>query len=354
MVKVSNGKATWEGKVIALTKQRCSLVDRQGRLVHLPVGSLKTFEKTAVAFRSHPITTFRQELRKEFPNYEVAGSMRYLVVGPPRIARKYAKLFDSVYRDVEKFFRVRGFKVKTPDVPLVAVVFSTPQEFYAYCRRDDVPPSNTLRGYYSLVSNRVALYDPDRASVKNSIKATEDFGPHFSSSTATAFVGISQDTADTIIHETTHQVGYNIGVHSRMGGTPIWVIEGLATALEPDAMRRTQGSRGSASRINAERSEWFASEHRPGRQAGNLARLVASDKHFNSDILNSYSEAWAFTYFLLENSVRCKQFVNYLHTVENRDVTKAYTARQRLDDFEAAFGDLSRVELDFLRAMDRM
>lgn len=350
-VRVSDGENQYEGKVVALSKERCSLLDEQGKLVHLQVKSLKTFDKISTRYQPLTNSEFRQELSKEFPGYEVVGSTRYLVVGPRGQASRYSKLFDSIYRDVEQFFRVRGFKVTTPEVPLVAVVFGSQQEFARYCVSDSVPTSSTLMGYYSLMTNRVALFDTEYSISATTQPATE-LAHRYSSILSAA--GISQDTANTIIHETTHQVGYNIGVHSRLGTTPVWLVEGLATALEPSGMRESRGRQLISDRLNPERAVWFAQQHRSRREAGYFAKMVASDDFFYRQTLNSYSEAWALTFFLLENPARRQQLVDYLQQLSNRDPAINYTARQRLADFQAAFGDISRLEVEFLRYMDRL
>ncbi|MEZ6124101.1 MAG: DUF1570 domain-containing protein [Planctomycetaceae bacterium] len=169
-----------------------------------------------------------------------------------------------------------------------------------------------------------------------------------------ASANISGGTAGTVIHETTHQVGYNIGVHSRLGGTPVWVVEGLATVLEPDAVRSNVGKRLLTDRINQERAQWFETRHRPTREMGNLAKLIASDEYFYRDILNSYSESWAVTFFLLENPSRRQNLATYLRILEQRDPLQEYGARDRLKDFQTAFGDISRLEVEFIRYMDRL
>lgn len=350
-VRVSDGKKDYEGKVVSLSKTQCSLLDRQGKLLHLKVKDLKSFEKVNSRYQPYSQSVFRHELQKEFPNYEVAGATRYLVVGPKGRAAGFARLFDSIYRDVEQFYRVRGFRVKTPEVPLVAIVFGSQQEFVNYCVRDRVPPASTLLGYYSLVSNRVALFDDGRSVSR---LGAEDTDPVHRYQSILAASGISGETANTVIHETTHQVGYNIGVHSRLGKTPLWLVEGLATVLEPEAMRSNKGRNRLNDRLNPERSNWFSRIHRPARRKGNLAMLVASDDYFHKDVLDSYSESWAFTFFLLENAARRQQLVTYIQTITARDPLAPYPARERLQDFQSAFGDISRLEVEFLRYMDRM
>ncbi|MDG1896207.1 MAG: hypothetical protein P8J37_14990 [Fuerstiella sp.] len=44
----------------------CSLMDRQGQLTHLSVGRLQDFEKVSARYSPYPVTTFREQLRKEF------------------------------------------------------------------------------------------------------------------------------------------------------------------------------------------------------------------------------------------------------------------------------------------------
>ena len=352
LIRITDGRDdTCDGKIVALTASVCSIMDRQGRLHHKNLRDLKSFEKIAPRYEPYSISNFRQELIQEFKGgYELAGTTHYLVCAPTGRGNQYAQLFESIYRDVEQFFRVRGFKVKTPEVPLVAIVFRSQQEFMQYCVRDRVPPSQSLMGYYSLLTNRVALFDD--SSLLTAIEP--DAGRNSDTRHITAYAAITGNTASTVIHETTHQVGYNIGVHSRLGGTPTWVVEGLATVLEPAGMRRNKGRQLQSNRINPERADWFERTHRPDRSMGSLAKLIASDAFFHQQTLDSYSEAWAFTFFLLENASRRQDFVTYLRKIGERDPLKHYSGKERLVDFQAVFGDISRLEVEFIRYMDRM
>ena len=343
LVRVSDDARSYEGKVVGLTRSTCSLIDREGRLLRLPVASLRKFEKLAPTFEPYSARELRDRLREEFSGYEVSGRGAYLVCGPPGRSARYAELFDSIYRDLDQFFRVRGFNVQKPTGSLTAIVFRSQAEFFAYARKDGVKPDPGLQGYYSLNTNRVALYDSQQLlSSARSIQKNPQVA---------ALARIAGNTANTIIHEATHQVGYNIGIHSRIAGAPVWVVEGLATVLEPEGMR---SRRSRDEKLNSERFNWFQKRHRPSRQPGDLAKLIASDDFFSSQTLDSYSESWALTYFLLDNSTRQRQFVSYLKRIGDRDPAKKYTARERLSDFQAEFGDISRLEVDFLRFMERM
>lgn len=353
LIRVKDAKRQYEGKVVALGSARCSLIDRQGRLHQLQVAKLRDFETVSQRFQPESVNAFRDSLRRELGgNYEVTGTTHYLICAPQGRAADYGRLFESTYRDVERFYRVNGFQIHSPEVPLVAVVFGSQREFRQYCVKDKVPASPGLMGYYSLVSNRVALFDDDSLFASKTFRDAND--GQVADASVAAYRGLTGQIANTIIHEATHQVGYNIGIHSRVGGAPLWLVEGLATVLEPDGMRHQSGRMRPEDRINDERLAWFNLQHRPSRVQGTLAKLVASDDYFNRATLDSYSESWAFSYFLLENASRRRNLVDYLRIVGEREPLSQYTPRNRLADFQKAFGDISRLEVEFIRFMDRL
>ncbi len=349
LIRIQDADSAYTGKLVALSKARCTLMDRQGRLIELQVPKLKGIERLADRYKADSIGTFRSILSREFgTRYEVTGTTHYLVCGPRGHAVKYAKLFEQIYRDVEQFYRVRGFHVVKPDVPLVAVVFGSQKEFVSYCVKDRVPPSPGLQGYYSLISNRVALFDTTGFAQSAAVETST-----INSSTI-ALSGITGQTASTIVHEAIHQVGYNIGIHTRLGETPLWMVEGMATVMEPSKMRNRRNNQESGHRVNRERYDWFQHRYRPQRPADSLAKLIASDSKFQSQTLGAYSEAWALTFFLLENPARRKHLATYLQNISQRDPAEKYSARERLADFQSAFGDIARLEVEFLRYMDRL
>lgn len=384
LIQVSDGNESWTGKVIAKDDSTCFLIDRFGVLSRIPVQSLKSFEVVSERFQAAPATEARERLRKEFPSgYEVAGSTHYLVCAPKGRAQVYVRLFDEIYRSVDQFFRVRGFATQAPETTLVAIVFGSQQEFADYCRRDKVAWSPGLRGYYSLLTNRVALFDDaellrtteaprvrsgfHRLTQHDLSGGLRSEGPAFSvpgpgsgsgpgSDVAdrAGLAAISGSAANTIIHETTHQVGHNIGIHSRTTPTPSWIIEGLATTLESPGQRQSSAGRDLKNRVNSERLEWFNGQYASRRSAGDVAKLIASDDPFRSQTLDAYSRAWALTFFMAENPARTQKYMSYLQFVRDRKSTAEYTAAERLQDFETYFGDIARVEVEFLRFMDRL
>ncbi len=355
LVEIKDAEKTYVGKVVAKCPQNCYLMDRFGGMAYLPISRLESFKVVGEGYRSSTFMEFRQQLLAEFPSgYEIRNSAHYIVVAKKGRATAFASLFEEIYHQVDAFYKIRGFETNSPEVLLVAIVLGTQEEFKEYCGRDEVLWSKDLRGYYSLKSNRVALYDDP--SLLNSVTSVQPTSTLPNDQFKALINSVSGETADTVVHETTHQVGYNIGIHSRLGETPSWVVEGLATVLEAPGLR----SRGKASgksggeKVNPQRLEWFRGEYESRRKPGDIAKMIASDDFFRSQALDAYSAAWAFTYFMTENPARARKYVRYLKLLGERDPMQAYSAEDRLKDFQSVFGDIARLEVDFLRSMDRV
>ena len=366
LLEVQSETSTHVGKIVSMDGKTCYLQNRFGVIEPLPIATLKKFRVVSDYYRPAPASEIREQLLREFSNYEVAGTTHYLTCAPIGKASAYCNLFEEVFKQVQRFYRVHGFAVEQPDTTLIALVFGTEAEFREYCRKDNVAWSPGLQGYYSLTTNRVALFDqtaPALADVNRNIgnvlhstSSLFDAGYRqfeLDNDTRSMFTP-SGETTNTIIHETTHQVGYNIGLHSRLGGSPTWILEGLATVLEANGVRET-GSKGNGkSRINQARLDWFRQQYATRRNLGDVARMVASDDFFARNTLDAYSNAWALTYFMTDSPARTQQFVNYIRLVESRPVTEEYSTEDRLADFTKVFGDISRLESDFLRTIDRL
>ena len=54
-----------------------------------------------------------------------------------------------------------------------------------------------------------------------------------------------------MVHEATHQLGYNLGLHNRTGSNPKWIVEGLATVFETPGMETHASDRSAMKRVNA-------------------------------------------------------------------------------------------------------
>lgn len=355
LIEVSDDLQTYTGMIVAKSSSECFIVDKFGRQARLPIGNLKTFSVVGESFRAASQNEYRRMLQAEFGSeYEVSTSKHYVVCGTRGRSQGYATMFEDIFNQVDSFYSLRGFQTSKPATLLIALVLKDQAAFKKYCQDDQMAWSEGLRGYYSLKSNRIAMYD--RPDVIQSVQTMLDENTSMSRSAiiAASASTVTGETADTIIHEATHQVGFNIGIHSRIGGTPAWVLEGMATVLEAPGMRSRKKSHDPSSRLNRDRLEWFKTEYEQRRQPGDLAKLIASDDMFSKQTLDAYSKSWGITWFLTENPARARMFSKYLKVVSERDPLEAYTAEQRLEDFKNVFGDISRMEVDYVRALDRL
>ncbi|MFN8706120.1 MAG: DUF1570 domain-containing protein [Planctomyces sp.] len=374
VMEVRTSTKVLNGKIVSIDQHEVCLVDRFGRLERLPAAEVLSHRVVSEHYRTAGAADFRDQLKAELPkSLEMTVGSRYIVCGPRGRTETYHSLLQETYRNVERRFRVHGFRTAHPETSLVAVVFASSKDFAEYCRRDGVVWSPGLKGYYSLRTNRIALYESLGPDVRTSMHHHAESGDGFSRTESApgsadsshqpnghsqeimaSVDSMTDTTAATLIHEATHQIGYNIGIHSRISCTPTWVIEGLATVLEAPGMRKSSPHNTLRSRLKPERVTWYQEKLAPRRQLGDLAGMIASDELFTTRTLDAYSQAWAVTYFLTETPSRARQFVTYLQLIESRKSHQPGSAEDRLRDFKSVFGDIARLDVDFVRFMDRI
>jgi len=348
LIEVVTSDGTYVGRNVAHDNQQCWLLERDGRLQHVEFANVSSFRQVATQFRPYSALEIRSQLQQEFGrDYEVKGSSRYLVCAARGHAEDYAERFDTLYREFYVYLSTRNFQIEQPEFPLVAIVFATHREFVEYARQDGITHVAGLAGYYDVRSNRVALFDP-----ATSTRADLPPAPQLEQS-AFARSGENQDLVDTMIHEATHQVAFNIGLHSRIGPTPRWVVEGLAMVFEHPDSRSGTKSTSARQRLNRERFVWHGNYRDVRRGEESLKAFLAGEDLFRLATLDAYSEAWALTFFLMET--RPSGYARYLKRIADRDPLEEYSPNDRLADFQAEFGNnLDRLEVDFIRFMDRL
>lgn len=144
-------------------------------------------------------------------------------------------------------------------------------------------------------------------------------------------------------------MGFNCGLHCRLGDDPTWVVEGMAMLFEGDSNRDDTKTKTTViQRMNRERFVWFQEYCQSRRQTKSLEEFLTTDAMFTSATLDAYSEAWALTFFLAET--RPSNLSGYLKKLANRTDLGEYTPMKRLNDFKASFGkDIPYLEMQYLR-----
>lgn len=313
-----------EGRPLAWSDQEMLILARDGALHTVDPREAEEARKTATQFQGYSTSEMRAALHEEFgEGMTVTSTGHYLVVHRPGESDAWAMRFEELYRSFQNYFRVRGFQLHRPKFPLVAVIYPSEQEYYAAARKSGSPLQPNTLGHYDPTSNRVLMYD----RVGNHDR---DWGV----------------TANTIVHEATHQMAFNTGLHSRTATTPQWVVEGLATMFEARGVYQSSASDTRQSRINRGRLDDYFYLNESSQPGLTLAELMASDTPFRTSAQRAYAEAWALTFFLSET--RPREYEQYLALTASRRPLSDYPAVERVRDFQSVFGsDLTQLEANF-------
>lgn len=335
-VVLKTAAAEYRGTPLAHDQQRCWLVEANGELHDIRVPDILEFEGTGQAFRPESIVAARDRLQRRTPRgMEVAALGRYVVLGPTGQAAVYARLLEDVYAEYWSFFSRRQVVLKQPEFPLIVYVFPTYDQFAAYARDEGAPVSPQLKGYYHRRTNRIALF------VEGSELNPRSTPSRPTSSTPSSVRSLIDSTVEgdlrtTLIHEATHQLAYNTGLHSRVGDGPRWVSEGLAMLFEEDSRRDDSGARDPSERVHRSRYVWYMNYRQNRRPRQALADFLCTEDAFESAPLDAYSEAWALSFYLIET--RRADYAKYLQKVAARNPLLPYTPEDRLADFQSCFG----------------
>ncbi|HWL09679.1 MAG TPA: DUF1570 domain-containing protein [Planctomicrobium sp.] len=337
VIELVTPEARYQGRNVAHNKQFCWLANEDGVLQKINLEQVTTFRKLDHLFAPKSPTAVANELRRELASgMEVQIKGNFVVVAPMGTARIYADAAEQVNQLFSNYFSRRNWKLERLEFPLVMVIHPTRLAFDQDCIAAGMTPIPNLKGFYHPQSNRVTLYDrrEETSSKPSSAKFT-----------------LNDETHQTLIHETIHQLAFNSGLHARIGVNPRWIVEGLAVTMESGALK-SSSQKGANERINYDRLNWFQ-KYRATRRAGTIADLIANDDAlFLSNPLDFYSEAWALTFYLSE--ARRPEYVRYLKRLSEREpMNENYSSQERLEDFQAVFGkDLNWLETQFLRFID--
>ncbi|MGI9178582.1 MAG: DUF1570 domain-containing protein [Pirellulales bacterium] len=265
-------------------------------------------------------------------------------------SRDYARwsgaLFERLHEAFGNFWSRAGVEIDDPPRPLVVVIFADRGSYEAYAARDLGAAADRVVGYYNMLSNRVTTFDLTGTDGVPRPSGRPLGGAALEILTSPAAAGL----VSTLVHEASHQMAFNCGMHRRLAPVPLWVSEGIATYFETPDLENARGWRGIGT-VNRPRLDHFLTAHR----AGDVAALVAADDRFRAadGALDAYATAWALTRHLVET--RKPQFIAYLRTQAAKQPLADDSPAQRLRDFEDAFGvSPAAIEDEVVKAMARL
>jgi len=344
----NDARQTIEGRLIVEAVDGGLLIaDRGGALWNITPDRIISSEDTNSAYRPFSRDEARQQLREEFgEQFAVVTTKRYVICSAA--GRPYAKwcgmLFERLFAGFYAHWNKKPLDLRQPSGPLVAIVFANHADFAKYATRDAGPATARSKGYYSTRTNRIVLYD----------LTSENKRPARTIAEINQQLGKSLFNVATVVHEATHQIAFNCGLHTRYADNPLWLTEGMAMYFEtPDAKNRS-GWR-TIGKLNPSRLRQFQKSLTDQDNRLSLESLIATDDRFQDPEVAAaaYAESWALSYFLIKT--RRQQYATYLKSISAKGVLQFDTREQRLAEFRAAFGDdVAALEQRFARYMKRV
>ena len=295
-------------------------------------------------------------LLKDLPsNFDVYQTRHYVILYST--SRTYAKwcgaLFERLYMAFQNFWDRKKLNVQEPEFPLVAIVFGSQREYALYASKElGLEPSQVSKiiGYYSMKTNRMVMYDitGTSASMNQRGQTAAQINSLLSKPGAAT-------TTATIIHEATHQIAHNCGLHTRYADNPLWFVEGLALYFEVPDLKSSRGWRTIGTLNQTRMRDFVAYTHR--RPGDSLQTLIQDDQRLRDLSLaeNGYAEAWALTYFLIRQHP--KEYVEYVKRLSNLKPCQAESpeeqVKRRIQTFLDVFGDPIALDREFMRYMSK-
>jgi hypothetical protein len=313
-------------------------------------GDLLDWRHKKTAVRPWSRDQLRAELKKEFGGgFYVEMTSHYAIVFncDTALAQQAGTLLERAYSVFRAYFGNKGaFQFDNLRQPLVAVILKSKAEYLQATKEELGSTLAWSAGMYAPNTNRFYLYDANEGRTTG--------GPQIAmtplrGASARGRSPLDQDMVTVIIHEGTHQLAFNFGIHVRHGFHPVWLVEGLATYFEAADAKSVEGwSR--AGQLNPHRLAHLATIL-PKLKKGFLHRLTTNDELFYNTSTNgdAYALSWALTYYLM----RAKQtsYIRYVRAVQARGLNPV-DEKERLEDFRRGFQTTpTGLEDDFKRYM---
>ena len=323
------------------------VLGRDGVLWQIEPADLVKRTSDNAPFRVYAAEQMTKSVMAGLPKgFEVYQTTHYMIVYDT--SRAYAQwcgaLFERLYAAFRNAWSRQGFEMVEPESRLVAIIFSDKASYVKYSQKDLGDAADSIFGYYDMNSNRIIMYDLAGASVHRP-------GRSIGISHINQFLASAKAPAEvsTIVHEATHQIAFNSGLHQRLSDCPKWFSEGMAMYCETPDLGRSKGWAGIGV-VNPTRRAQFWNYHQK-RPADSLRTLLSTDDRLVNakQAVDAYAEAWALTYYLIHKHP--KEYVAYLKVLSRKQPLVRDDKATRLAEFEKQFGPLDKLDVDFLNYM---
>jgi hypothetical protein len=210
---------------------------------------------------------------------------------------------ESAYRHFYDVFAAAGFQLSPSRDRLMWICFPQQNGFNRYALRAEGMDLSWLDGYYSTLTNRVAVVQPNVQ-----VAEEEPAGPSRMGGFRITLAANKQNEkvlpiaprgqgfdVTRLTHELAHQLAFNSGIQKRGVMYPLWVSEGLATNFESGSLATSGVLPSNSARSGSLATAYACGELVPLRQFIVQTRTPADIELSRA----RYGQAWAFFRFLL-------------------------------------------------------
>jgi len=256
------------------------------------------------------------------------------------------RTMEYAYENFYDVFSKAGFDPSRSKDRLVWICFPRKSSFSRYALQAEGMDLSWLDGYYSTLTNRVAVVQRDQKAPR-----PEEAAPPSGSGPETVVAahrapqdGVlamaatgQQFDVTRLTHEVAHQLSFNSGIQKRGVTYPLWISEGLATNFEFNGTGGAGLEHGNTPRRNGLLEAYAAGELAPLRQFV-VQTTVVPDLHVGR---RYYAQAWGFFQFILTE--RPESLRIYLQRLA-RNRADHRDAATMLAEFMEAFGSPDALE----------
>lgn len=312
---------------------------RDGRYLVVEKKQIVSFTTDETPFSHCTKDELLRLLKKEFPEdgrFGILVKEHFVIVHTTSdaFADWYGQLLERVYSGFTDFWKKKGITLHEPVTPMVAMVFSSRNDFFRFAAEEGNPVTRNTHAYFNLKTNRIVLCD---FSGQESRREGEQGRANPRKIAALLQQPGAEENVTMVVHEAVHQIGFNSGLQKRLAPYPLWVSEGLAVFHEvPDHGKLAAWT----NRPKVNRTRLAVLQAYFQRQPVDpLRAILVGDEPFHDAQLqrDSYALTWGWTYFLIMK--RPKEFVAYLKILAEKDMDSEDSTEIRLRDFTDCFGD---------------
>ncbi|NQV27580.1 MAG: DUF1570 domain-containing protein [Rhodopirellula sp.] len=327
--------------------------DAARRLWTIPASQLKNETVTDQAFQLFDSEQLGRRLVEETraagidTEFHIHTTDNYVIAAstPEACSQWTSQLLERMQIAFQSYWQNRHFELHPLASPLPVLILSNQTQFAKMAEFDRTPASAKGQGYYLVTANRIVLFD---------LTAQDATSP------ATTIVEVQRRvekvpaSVATVVHEATHQIAFNRGMHCRYADNPVWLTEGMAMYFETPDLKSRRGWSG-IGKVNDARLFRFREFLKARRGTGSIESLIRDNSRFaEADrAIDAYSEAWALSYFLIRTRIR--DYSQYLNTIAQKQPLQWDTPEERVAEFRSAFGDdLAKLDRELVSFTSRL